>query len=241
MSNWYGRSLIETIGRTVATLPLFRTRSRMQDLAAVWSCVRGFVRRGGSGGGARRSVTNNRRRTLPGEVVTGSLVEIDRPRADARRGRSLSTQLPPDPAHVIGALLTGVGGSIHCHEPHRDLVLTHNASPGECLIKNPCRIHSAVVVELRTGQIENIRDARCQLELLYFPRRLEQGCHCHGEILAVTTLQVPCCLRHLDRVDAVLQVPIDAAEVISIDDLGHAAGEFPPLCVGGDLQSTVIP
>src|SRR4051794_29714351 len=155
MSNWYDRSLIETIGQTVATLPLFRTRSRMQAFPAVWSCVRGFARRGGSGGGARRSVTNNRRRTLPGEVVTGSLVEIDRPRAYAGRGRSLSTQLAPDPADVIGALLTGVGGSVHGHEPHGDLVLTDNASPGESLIKNPCRINSAVVVELRTGQIEN--------------------------------------------------------------------------------------
>ena len=69
----------------------------------------------------------------------------------------------------------------------------------------------------------------------------QQRRHRHDEIAAVATFQVARCLRHLNWVDAMFQIPVDASKVIAVDDLGCAVHECSPLPIGGDLQPTIIP
>lgn len=65
--------------------------------------------------------------------------------------------------------------------------------------------------------------------------------HRDEEVRPVASLQPAGRLRHPGRVDAVLEVPVQALEVMGVDDGADAPQKDPQLCGAADLQPAVTP
>ncbi len=173
---------------------------------------------------------------------TRPAVEVDRPRRDPACPRRVPHQVAPEPARggllsspvspwvgtVMNAMATLSSPTARAHSSARSTIHAVSAVVG--------------VVELQAHHVQHPQDPHGQVPAVRAPVGVQHGRHRDEEVRPVAAFsQRVASSRHPGGVDTVLEVPVEALEVMGVDDGADASEKGSQLCRAADLQPAVTP